>query len=236
MITLKKTKSLTRIAHEWDVIAELRDEQICSGKDHSANFVLAPAILNEMPKVNSLIDIGCGTGWLTERAEKYAKITVGIDPSKESIAIGRKRHGGVGIGYFSESVENYSLKGGVFDMAISNMSASNAPDLNEFISASRKILKKNAIFIFTIPHPFFWPLYWGYASDPKFNYQKSCAVEGEFKIQSESSKILTTHFHHSLEQYFTALSNSKFRVESIRELTGRGFSLPRFMMIKSRAI
>ena len=52
MLTLKKTKSLTRITHEWDVIAELRDEQICSGKDHSANFVLAPAILNEIPKVN----------------------------------------------------------------------------------------------------------------------------------------------------------------------------------------
>lgn len=235
MITLRKTKSLTHIAREWDEIAALRDEQVCTGKDHSANYVLAPAILNELPKVRSLVDIGCGTGWLTERASKYAETAVGIDPSEESIAIGRKRHGGAGITYCAESIETYVLNGKKFDLAISNMSASSAPDLHAFVSASRDILNENAIFIFTIPHPCFWPSYRGYESHPLFNYEKSCAVEGEFKIQSEASNILTTHFHHPLEQYFVALSNSRFRVESIRELVGRGFRLPRFMLIKSRA-
>ena len=236
MITLRKTKCLKSIAREWDTIAELRDRQVCSGKDHSANFVLAPAILGELPKVRALVDIGCGTGWLTERAAKCAETVVGIDPSGESIAIGRERHGGSGITYYAESIENYSGKNRKFDLAISNMSASSAPDLCAFFSASRDILKKNALFIFTIPHPCFWPLYWGYASHPRFNYKKSCAVEGEFKIQYEVSKILTTHFHHPLEQYFTALASSRFRVEAISELTGRGFRLPRFMLVKSRAV
>lgn len=236
MITLRKTKKLERIAHEWDTIAALRDEQVCSGKDHSANFVLAPAILNDLPKVRSIVDIGCGTGWLTERAAKCANITVGIDPSRESIAIGRERHDGAGVTYYAESIETYALKGKKFDLAISNMSASSAPDLHAFVSASRDILKKNANFIFTIPHPCFWPLYWGYASHPRFNYQKSCAVEGEFKIQNEASKIITTHFHHPLEQYFATLSNNRFRIEEVRELVGRGFRLPRFLLIKTRAV
>lgn len=116
------------------------------------------------------------------------------------------------------------------------MSASSAPDLRAFISASRDILKKKAIFIFTIPHPCFWPLYWGYASHPDFNYQKSCAIEGEFKIQNEATKLLTTHFHHPLEEYVANLSKNRFCIEEIRELAGRGFSLPRFMLIKARAV
>jgi SAM-dependent methyltransferase len=235
MIIIKKTKSLKHIVHEWNSIAELRDNQVCSGKDHSANFVLAPAILNELKRVRALVDIGCGTGWLTERAATYSRFAVGIDPSDESIAIGNTRHGGTNIAYFAESIEAYALHGRKFDVAISNMAASSAPDLAAFISATRDILKKNSTFIFTIPHPFFWPIYWGYSSHPGFNYQKSYAVEGEFKIQKEASKILTTHFHHPLEQYIAVLSDNRFQVESICELRGLGFPLPRFMLIKARA-
>ncbi|GAB2879164.1 hypothetical protein GCM10027277_55520 [Pseudoduganella ginsengisoli] len=236
MITLKKSKSLARITREWDAIAALRDEQVCSGKDHSANFVLAPAILSELHRVKTLIDIGCGTGWLTERAAEFAELAVGIDPSEQSIAIGRKQHKGVGISFHAESIETYALKGKKFDLAICNMSASNAPDLQAFISASREIIKKNGIFIITIPHPFFWPIYWGYASDPNFNYKKSFAVEGEFKIQNELSNILTTHFHHPIEKYISTLISNRFRIDEFKELVGRGFHLPRFILIKMKAI
>ena len=236
MINLRKSKSLSRIALEWDAIAELRDDQVCSGKDHSANFVLAPAILSRIPEAISLVDIGCGTGWLTARAAKHAHSTVGIDPSCESIAIAHQRHGGNCISYYAGSVETYSCKPKKFEVAISNMAASSAPDLQSFLAASRRILKKRALFIFTIPHPCFWPLYWNYASHPRFNYEKSFAVEGEFKIQREVSTFLTTHFHHPLEEYVYALSAANFSIESTQELTGRGFKFPRFMLIQSRAV
>ena len=168
MINLKRSKSLPRVAREWDAIAALREDQISSGKDHSANFVLAPAILSNLPRADSLVDIGCGTGWLTAVAQRDAKVTVGIDPSCDSIAIARVRHPGRAIRYVAESIETYSQAPGRFDVAISNMAASSAPDLGAFLVASRTILKKGAIFVFTIPHPCFWPLYWGYASHPNF--------------------------------------------------------------------
>lgn len=236
MISLRKTKSISRIAREWNAIAALRDDQVCSGKDHSANFVLAPAILGQLPKASALVDIGCGTGWLTARAAQHVESIVGIDPSCDSIALARLRHCGSGISYCAETVESYSCKPKKFDAAISNMAASSAPDLESFLAASRRILKRRAVFIFTIPHPCFWPQYWGYASHARFDYEKSFAVEGEFKIQNEVSKLLTTHFHHPLEQYVSALAAASFSIVSIHELTGRGFSFPRFMLIKSRAL
>jgi 2-polyprenyl-3-methyl-5-hydroxy-6-metoxy-1,4-benzoquinol methylase len=236
MITLKKTKSLTTIAHEWDAIAALRDEQVCSGKDHSANLVLAPAILKELVDVKTLIDIGCGTGWLTHRAKRFTEFAVGIDPSKESIAVARARHNDSNITYYAQCIESFAGKSREFDTAISNMAVSSAPDLHAFVLAARNILRSGAMFIFTIPHPFFWPIYWGYASHPSFDYRKTCAVEGEFKIQSESTTLLTTHFHHPLEQYVAALTAGRFRIEAMEELTGKGFRLPRFMLIKAFAI
>jgi SAM-dependent methyltransferase len=235
MINLKRSKSLSRVAREWDAIAALRDDQISSGKDHSANFVLAPAILNKLPSASSLVDIGCGTGWLTAVAQRDAEITVGIDPSHHSITIARDRHPGRAISYVAESIENYSRAPRKFDLAISNMAASSAPDLSAFLTASRTVLKKGAIFVFTIPHPCFWPLYWGYASHPNFKYEKSFAVEGEFKIRKETSSFLTTHFHHPLALYISKLTYAKFTIESIQELTGRGFPFPRFILIEARA-
>jgi SAM-dependent methyltransferase len=235
MINLKRSKSLSRVAREWDAIAALREDQIRSGKDHSANFVLAPAILNSLPRADSLVDIGCGTGWLTAVAQRDAKVTVGIDPSYDSIAIAREHHPGRAIRYVADSIEAYSQAPRKFDVAISNMAASSAPDLGAFLVASRKVLRKGATFVFTIPHPCFWPLYWGYASHPNFKYERSFAVEGEFKIRKETSTYLTTHFHHPLELYFSKLRDAMFTIESIRELTGRGFQFPRFMLIEARA-
>lgn len=238
MIRLRKTKSLSRIRREWDAIAALREQQISSGKDHSANHVLAPAILDELTAANCLVDIGCGTGWLTSRVASRAKITVGLDPSGESIAIAQLRHANASITYHAESVEEFAYRPSHprFDAAISNMAASSAPDLEAFFSASRRILKRDALFIMTVPHPCFWPLYWGYASDPKFVYDKSFAVEGEFKIRKQASDFLTTHFHHPLDRYISALAGVGLPVTKLRELSGRGFDFPRFLLLVSRAV
>lgn len=238
MINLKKNKSLSSITREWDAIANLREQQVASGRDHSANFVLAPAILDALPRSDSLVDIGCGTGWLTSRAAPRATLVVGVDPSPESISIAQMLHAGDSISYRAETVEQYARRRTrpKFDTAISNMAASSAPDLQQFFSASRRLLRKNGLLIATIPHPCFWPLYWGYASHPKFRYENSFAVEGQFKIREQSTQMVTTHFHHPLELYFSTLTRAGFKVETVRELAGRGFKLPRFMLISSRAV
>ncbi|MFD0726762.1 class I SAM-dependent methyltransferase [Lysobacter brunescens] len=237
MISLKNKKNPKILTREWDEIAALREEQISSGKDHSANFVLAPAIIEELPKVYYLVDIGCGTGWLTSRASLYSKKTVGIDPSSESVSLAKVRHSRSSITYLADSVEHYSRRRlrPIFDAAISNMAASSSPDLDAFFVASRKILREKGLFIVTIPHPCFWPLYWGYASHPKFRYDKCIAVESEFKIRRQSTQMLTTHFHHPLHRYLSSLISAGFAVEKLRELTGRGFNFPRFMLIVCRA-
>lgn len=238
MINLRKTKNLSRITREWDAIANLREQQIASGRDHSANFVLAPAILDALPRSDSLVDIGCGTGWLTSRVAPRAKLVVGVDPSQESIAIARMLHAGVSISYRAETVEQYARRRTrpEFDTAISNMAASSAPDLQQFFSASRRLIRRNGLLIATIPHPCFWPLYWGYASHPKFRYERSFAVEGKFRIRKQSTQMVTTHFHHPLELYFSTLTHAGFKVEAVRELCGRGFELPRFILLSSRAV
>ena len=235
MITLKKSKTLQEITEEWDRIALFREKQVKSQKDHSANYVLAPAILKMLHLSPSIIDIGCGTGWLTIRASKFSQHIVGVDPSRNSIEIANNQNSNELTSYHSETIEFFSNSGQKFDIAISNMAVSCSPDLSSFLMASRQVLKKDGLFIFTIPHPCFWPIYWGYASDPTYEYSKTFAVEGEFKIQNETSSFLTTHFHHPLELYVKKIKSANFKIEAINELEGKGFPFPRFVLIKLKA-
>jgi SAM-dependent methyltransferase len=235
MLNIKPSKSLSKIIKEWDAIARARDEQIATGKDHSATKILGPAILESTPDCQSIIDIGCGTGWLTEQLTRKSKLVVGIDPSSISIAIAVEQHLARSIEYTNASIEDYSQEGRKFSTAVANMSASCSNDLMAFCQGARAVLKKNSPFIITIPHPCFWPLYWGYASHPEFDYNRSSAIETEFKIQAESTEMITTHFHHPLANYLSALSSSGFAVDSLLELSGKGYNMPRFMLIKARA-
>lgn len=144
MIKLTTTKSLSQVSSEWDAIAEISEQQIASGIDHSANFVLAPAIIKKLSRADHLIDIGCGTGWLTARAAPYASQIVGIDPSKSSIAIAKEKHSHPKIKYECISVEKYSKKseGKKFDVAISNMAASSAPNIHSFFCCNTENFEK----------------------------------------------------------------------------------------------
>lgn len=236
MISIIQDKELIQITGEWDRIAHIRQNQISSGMDHSASEVLAPAILKEIPRNKILIDIGCGTGWLTSIASLSSKKTIGIDPSTNSIEIALENYENENVRFVTSSIEDFQKENTIFDVAISNMVASNSYDLEGFIGASRKVLKKDGIFIMTIPHPCFWPIYWGYENDEKFNYEKSCIIEADFKIQKESTNCTTTHFHHPLQDYVNIINSQNFVIEHMSELQGKGFNLPRFLLIKARAI
>lgn len=236
MISIIKNKELFQITKEWDKIAPLREKQISSGADHSANKVLAPAILKEIPKNNNLIDIGCGTGWLTSRAALSSRSSIGIDPSQNSIKIALENYKNEKTFFSVSSIEDFLKEDRTFGVAISNMVASSAPNLEYFIHASRKVLELDGTFIMTIPHPCFWPIYWGYLNDKSFVYEQSCIIEGGFKIQSELTDCTTTHFHHPLEKYVNIINSQGFVIEGFTELRGKGFSLPRFLLIKARAV
>lgn len=236
MISIIKNKDFSQITKEWDEIATLRESQISSMLDHSANEVLAPAILKEIPKNNNLVDIGCGTGWLTSRTSLLSESSIGIDPSQESIKIASANYKNENTFFTVSSIEDFSKKDRNFDVAISNMVASSSPNLEKFIFASRKVLKVGGVFIITIPHPCFWSKYWDYADDKMFLYEECCAIEGNFKMQGVTTNYITTHFHHSLEKYVSTILSEKFIIESMKELRGRGFSLPRFLLIKARAV
>lgn len=213
-------KSLREIAHEWDEAAADRVEQIASGDDLSYHSVLVPAVdrLRRRLSHRKVLDAGCGTGYLTHHLALSSQETIGVDISGVSIDLARTRYARSNVVFVHDSVEGFSRSGeGAFTLVVANMVLMTAPNLWAFVRGVARLMRPGGSFIFTIPHPWFWPSYWRYDAEPWFSYSERIPVEAPFKISLLDTDHLTTHFHRPLSAYVEALRDAGLVIVDLDE-------------------
>ena len=239
-------KNLVSLRSEWDQVVPFRHNQISSGEDISFNQVLVPTIKNLLNGLYSknILDIGCGSGELTSQLLDYSEKVTGIDFSVCSINLAQKVYGNSkNIDFVISSIEEYAklVSKNSFSIAIANMTLMTMPDLKKAANAIKNLLEPEGKFIATIPHPTFWPKYWGYEKDEWFDYNQEIAVEAPFRISNETLKIITTHIHRPLEKYIEIFYSEGFLLEQLLEpfpnteimkLYPEPWEYPRFLALK----
>jgi SAM-dependent methyltransferase len=208
---------------EWNDLAADRRRQLDGGVDVSFSHVVVPAALRLLRGKRSklLLDIGSGTGHFAALASSYAERLIGIEPSVTSVNIAREVCKGAGnVSFLESTVENVksSNLGGLADSAVALMVLTATPDLSAFASAASRLLGRGATFVAVLPHPCFWPTYWGYADAPWFSYSTEIFVEANFSISNAQTTHCTTHVHRPLSQYLSVFSEYGFRLEVLEEL------------------
>lgn len=212
---------------DWDAVAQLRSEQIESGVDVSYTRVLVPAVLallDGLP-VPRIVDVGCGTGYLTRLLALRAEYVDATDPSLESIRIARSRHAAANISYHHQDIESFAraTERGDYHVAVANMTLMCVSDLAAGLTAIADLLTPGGRLVATIPHPAHWPRYAGYASQPW--YIPRIANYGEIKISwpykvstddREGAEVI--HYLRSLMFYSLAFESAGMYIECIREL------------------
>jgi SAM-dependent methyltransferase len=239
----------------WDRVAELRVAQITNGKDLSFNYILVPTVLrlSAHSDFTTVLDIGCGPGFLTRLLASKAQRLTGIDMSGKMIDLAQKSCGNLGnVELVHSTIEGFAAnqESPPFTLAIANMSLMSMIELDKVLHATARLLKRGGHFIFTITHPCFWPFYWGYASEDWFDYREELVIEGTFKISLDTRNRgrKTVHVHRSMERYLASLSRAGFIIDSLREPMPakevemkypRRWKYPRFLgmrCIKKRAL
>jgi trans-aconitate methyltransferase len=214
----KKHKNNSEISKEWDAIAKVRSEQLLSHEDISMDKVLIPMLLNMTSDsdFSNVIDLGCGTGYSTKHFHKKANKLTGIDISPVSIKEAKLIS--PEINFIANSIEDYSqMSNEKYTLAISNMTFMDVANLEKVIKSTSDLLKLNSHLVFTITHPYFWPLYWGYEKYDWFNYSKEIEIEANFNITLNDSSFKTTHYHRPLETYVNLLEKYNLQIIEMRE-------------------
>jgi 2-polyprenyl-3-methyl-5-hydroxy-6-metoxy-1,4-benzoquinol methylase len=98
-----------------------------------------------------IIDLGCGTGWLTERLAAYGPVT-GVDLSDEAVADARGRASH--IEYIAADFFAMPLADGHFDVVISQDVVAHVVDQRGYIALASRLLKPGGHMIITSTNRF----------------------------------------------------------------------------------
>lgn len=230
-----KTINKIDIVTQWDLIAEERFLQINNGEDDSFSNVLVPNIITLLSnkKYENILDVGCGNGILTRKLSSYSTNIIGIDLSKKNIEIAKLHNRNDNVQFHVVDAEKY-YSDTKFDCIVSNMVLMDAMNVDIILKNLSKLLNQSGDFIFSITHPCYWPIYWDYFKEDWFDYNKELIIENNFRVGEKSTSYKTVHFHRPLEFYIKVLKNNDFTIEEMKELKGRNFNLPRFLLVKAR--
>jgi SAM-dependent methyltransferase len=236
------------IIYEWNKNAKARHKQISSGVDISYLEILIPTIIGLIGDITNkrVVDVGCGSGYLTAKLEKGGADVVGVDPSKEMIKIAKKEYGNLPrLKFVNETVEVFSSRhsDADFDVAVSNMSLITIANLDRALGAINSLLIPDGLFVFNITHPCFYNEHRRYEPAASFQYLLSHAQKGSFIISNDPKALpaRTTHFHRPLQEYFRSLKAASFVVDELVEpfptpsterLYPKPWRVPRFLSLR----
>ena len=212
-------KKLDDLSREWDEICEKRHALIEKGRDISLTMVTAPYILEwfKNRKNLSVLDVGCGTGYLTNQIANLGNNCIGIDSSKKSIEIAKAHYSKFNTHFEKHKTKDYrsNIK---FDVCVANMVFMDDPEWMESLFNIYSLLKDDGVLIGLITHPWFWPKYWKYEDEEWFRYNEELFIECSFSTTYSDALGTTTHIHRPLSMYVSGFKTTGFSIERIDEL------------------
>lgn len=214
----------------WDRAAEEFAAFFADGAEFYHKHIINPSVMSLLGDIEgkTILDLACGEGHLSralaEATGRNVRI-LGVDASENMIRIARERSQEYGDCLAFLQLDACDLTGiadDSFDVAICNMALMDIKNYRQAISEVSRTLRAKGVFVFSILHPcFFTPRSeWlkdgdgnitGWKVDGyHLNEAWKCTVKSRMTAQ-------TYQFHHTLEDYVSALRECGFVTTDIRE-------------------
>ena len=170
---------------------------------------------------SSIIDIGCGEGWLTRMLFSKGYSVTGIDATKELIDVAIAGGGGdfITLKYEDISPEYFNTK---FDLAVSNFSLLGEDSVNVLFKALPRILTESGCLIIQTVHPFFVSL--------GADYIDGWREESWGRFSNESFEPSPWYFR-TVESWIELFVQNRFSIVKIKEPLNPNTQKPESLII-----
>lgn len=215
-------QSLEETRQVWDRLAA--DWEIQVGDDGDSNRRLnSDPVLWEMAgdvKGLTVLDAGCGTGYLAKRLHKKGAKAIGVDVSPKMIEIAHKKHSNIDfrVGACSD-LKDFGV--GFFDLVVSNYVLMDLPDMDETVQAVFRVLKPGGVAVLIFSHPCFPQ---GKADDNTENGDLVYHWDNNYFEESRQVGPPWAHFksefvwfHRPLSAYWKSFKSAGFTIEDFQE-------------------
>jgi len=107
-------------------------------------------IFSKMKNIpHPILDLGCGEGEIARALFGKGVIDVGLDNEAEMVKKAKKSQ--VYKKVILGDAQNLSFKKESFNLVFSNCVVEHIPDINKVLKEAARVLKKNGLFVFTVP-------------------------------------------------------------------------------------
>ncbi|TFG34490.1 class I SAM-dependent methyltransferase [Candidatus Thorarchaeota archaeon] len=256
---------VNRYRDQWEDNADAFTDLIAGrGTPHHRN-ILNPCVEELIGDVEgkTLLDAGCGEGYLSRYYAKRGAVVTAIDFSRRLIEIAMKfmTEDGQIIEYMVADICHMkSIENEKFDVVLSNLVLLNIPCLKEAFNEFHRVLKVEGYLVFSIVHPafnFYGPSSWEMGEkdsetgrrDGLFfkvdHYFEEREYERYWKTRKgEDFPATISFFHRTLETYLNTMVKSGFELVDFKEprptndnpFFNRERRIPFFAVFKARKI
>jgi len=219
----------------WGKVATWYDAHLQNNDTYHAQVVIPNLLrLINLGKDESLLELGCGQGFVLEKFLPQSKLLTGVDIGKELIEIAKQKN--KSINYIVGSAEDAKiLPGQTFDVVMVVLAIQNMKNLNLVVENISRLLKPNGRVYLVINHPAFRiPQHssWMFSEDKKTQMRvvDSYMIEKEISIDmnpgKKENKKITPSFHRPLQVYSKSFAKNNFAITKIEEWMSHKVSQP----------
>lgn len=219
----------------WGKVASWYDAHLQDDDTYHAQ-VITPNLtrLINLKKDESLLELGCGQGFILEKFLSQSKHLTGVDIGKELIEIAKNKN--KNIEYVVGSAEDPQIfLDKKFDVIIIVLAIQNMKHLPLVVENISRLLKQNGRAYLVLNHPAFRiPQHstWMFTEDKKTQmrvvdlYMSEKEISIDMNPGQKDNKKITPSFHRPLQVYSKAFSKQGFAITKIEEWMSHKKSQP----------
>lgn len=227
------------MSNQWDTYASIYNEGIgFEGEEALHKNIIDPLILRYLQNYRGLtiLDVGCGNGYLLRKLAHQAHMVVGLDSSRKLLSIARRNT--VGLKNLSldqgDITKTLPYANATFHTVIANMVLQYVPKLEKFAQESARVLKDGGNLIVIVDPPgrtlYVRAQELAGKKSEKFLTSASYFTSGKRTKKSLWGKAILEYYHRPTEDYINPFT-PYFHLDTMTELTEDG-EMPRIFGLK----
>jgi 2-polyprenyl-3-methyl-5-hydroxy-6-metoxy-1,4-benzoquinol methylase len=198
----------------------------------------AGAILNEIKNLGlvrpTIMDLGCGTGWLSDKLRALGP-TTGVDLAEDVIAAAAERY--PAVRFMSGDIFRLELRREAYDVVVSQEVIAHVVDQAEYLELACRLLKPGGYLVLTTPNKYVVERA-GFPAQPPEHIERWLTMRKLRKLVSVRFKVLRSRTlvpqghqgllrvtnSHRLNKAFDFIFG-RTKADAVKEWLGLGFTL-----------
>jgi 2-polyprenyl-3-methyl-5-hydroxy-6-metoxy-1,4-benzoquinol methylase len=213
------------VPNHWDANASFWIQIIREHRDKYRNDLTDPAMLKAIgpPEGLTVLDAGCGEGYLSRILARNGATVTGVDSSTRLIEAARAKNltDALPITFDTSSVDDLPYPDHMFDLVVCNHLLNDLYDPSRPISEFARVLRDGGRLIILMLHPCFYNKHAERAQATNgliaASYFETRNIEQVFEVDGLTSPVPNKTWFRPLEFYTEELRKSGFAITSLAE-------------------